>query len=183
MVNGIGLAPADGADQNADWLQPACVDAIARGLPAQAEAVLLQAATRDRFGRCHWLQPMACRAWMRMRTAAHADGIELELISSFRSFRQQRQILERKLRQGQDWLQILRVSAAPGYSEHHTGCAVDLTTPGQTPLVEDFEHSPAYAWLASHAGEYGFSLSYPRGNRWGFAFEPWHWCFRTRGVS
>ena len=183
MTDGIGLAPARGANQNDGWLQPACVDAIARGLPAQDEAVLLQAATRDRFGRCHWLQPVACRAWLRMRTAAHGDGNDLELVSGFRSFSRQREIIERKLRQGQDWSQILRVSAAPGYSEHHTGCAVDLTTPGQTPLIEDFERTSAHAWLACHAGEYGFSLSYPRGNRWGFAYEPWHWCFRTRVVS
>jgi D-alanyl-D-alanine carboxypeptidase len=183
IADGIGLAPARVADDNDRWLQPACADAIARGLPAHHEAVLLQAATRDRFGRCHWLQPLACRSWMQMQAAAHHDGIELELISGFRSVSHQRRIIERKLRQGQEWSQILRVSAAPGYSEHHTGCAVDLATPGQTPLIEDFERSAAHAWLTSHAGAYGFSLSYPRGNRWGFAYEPWHWCFRPHAVS
>jgi D-alanyl-D-alanine carboxypeptidase len=183
MDDRIGLAPAAEHSNDAGWMLPARVDAIARGLHVQDEAVLLQAAARDRFGRRHWLQPVVCKAWTRMRTAAAGDGIELELISAFRSFTHQSRIVERKLRQGQDWAQILRVSAAPGYSEHHTGCAVDLTTPGQTPLVEDFEHSPAFAWLAIHAGEFGFKLSYPRGNRWGFAYEPWHWCFRDHAVS
>jgi D-alanyl-D-alanine carboxypeptidase len=176
LADRIGLAPS-GSTLDAGALKPAFLDATARGLPAYDEAVLLQAAARDRFGRCHWLQPVACKAWARMRSAAQSDGIELELISGFRSFDHQCRIVERKLRQGQGWTQILRVSAAPGYSEHHTGCAVDLATPGQAPLTEDFERSPAFEWLARHADTHGFSLSYPRGNRWGFAYEPWHWRF------
>ena len=32
-------------------------------------------------------------------------------------------------------------------------------------------------WLASHAGEFGFSMSYPRGNPHGIVYEPWHWLY------
>ncbi len=71
--------------------------------------------------------------------------------------------------------EILSVSAAPGYSEHHTGRAVDLTTPGTRPLEEDFEATPAFEWLTGTAEDFGFRMSYPRNNRHGIAYEPWHW--------
>jgi LAS superfamily LD-carboxypeptidase LdcB len=175
MDQRTGLATVRSDERAAAELQPAIIDATARDLPRHDHAVLLQAAGRDRFGRRHWLQPAACRAWTRMLQAAHRDGVELELISSFRSFRDQCRILQRKRRQGLDWSLILRVSAAPGFSEHHTGCAVDIAVPGQPPLTEDFEQSPAFAWLSTHAGSHGFHLSYPRDNCWGYIYEPWHW--------
>lgn len=74
--------------------------------------------------------------------------------------------------------QILEVSAAPGFSEHHTGRALDLTTPGGPVLEEPFEHTDAFAWLSESAGSFGFHLSYPRGNSHGIAYEPWHWAWK-----
>lgn len=156
------------------WLSTA----DARHLPAHGEAALLENAGRDRFGRTHWLQPAALRALRRLHHAAALDGVELELISSFRSARDQLRILLRKHASGQSWEQILKVNAPPGFSEHHSGCAVDLAVPGAPPLTEAFESTLAYGWLQQNAGRFGFELSYPRGNRWGFIHEPWHWCYR-----
>jgi len=69
----------------------------------------------------------------------------------------------------------LKVNTPPGYSEHHTGRAVDLATPGCPPLTEEFETTAAFAWLVRHAHRFGFTMRYPRGNRFGIAYEPWHW--------
>lgn len=133
----------------------------------------------DIHGRPQWLAPRAAAAFNRMRQRAIDYGIELQVVSAFRSVAYQLGILERKREHGQDIDTILRVSAAPGYSEHHSGRAVDLTTPGCTPLEDDFEHSPAYQWLHRHAHRYGFRMSFPRGNPHGIAFEPWHWCWHA----
>ncbi len=73
---------------------------------------------------------------------------------------------------------ILTLSAPPGYSEHHTGCAIDINTPGCVATEEEFENTDAYRWLTEHAGRFGFTLSYPRDNALGFIYEPWHWCFQ-----
>jgi D-alanyl-D-alanine carboxypeptidase len=70
------------------------------------------------------------------------------------------------------------VNAAPGHSEHHTGRAVDIATPGSRPLTEEFEQTDAFRWLSSRAVEFGFSLTYPRDNPWGIAYEPWHWSLK-----
>ena len=82
------------------------------------------------------------------------------------------------LKNGQVIEEILKVSAAPGYSEHHTGLAVDVASPGSRPLTEEFEESEAFAWLSDNAETYGFSMTYPKGNRYGFDYEPWHWSIK-----
>ena len=126
------------------------------------------------------MESRAARAWLRMRDAARSDGVELQVVSAFRSATYQLTILQRKLERGLSIDEILKVSAAPGYSEHHSGRVLDLTTPGFPTLEEDFEHSAAYAWLLANAARFGFRLSFPRGNRHGIAFEPWHWCWHRR---
>jgi len=131
----------------------------------------------DIHQRPQWLAPRAARAFARMREAASRDSIDLQLVSAFRSADYQLGILRRKLERGQSIDEILRVSAAPGYSEHHSGRALDVTTPGFAALEEEFERSPAFAWLAGNAARFGFTLSYPRDNPHGIAYEPWHWCW------
>jgi len=113
-----------------------------------------------------------------MAAAAADDGVTLQVVSAFRSVAYQEEILRGKLGKGQRIEDILRVSAAPGYSEHHSGRAVDVTTPGYPVLEEIFEESEAFAWLARRAGAFGFHLSFPRGNPHGVAYEPWHWAWR-----
>jgi D-alanyl-D-alanine carboxypeptidase len=152
----------------------------ARGLRPVREPSHLVPIGRDIHDRPQWLAPRAAAAWQRMRTAAACAGIELQIVSAYRSADYQLGILERKLARGLSMDAILAVSAAPGYSEHHSGRAIDLTTPGTTELEEDFERSPAFAWLGRHAGNFGFVLSYPRGNRHGIAYEPWHWCWSRK---
>lgn len=134
----------------------------------------------DTQGREQYLAPRAARAWARMREAAASAGVELEIVSAFRSIEYQLGILRRKLERGQAMPDILRVSAAPGYSEHHTGRALDITTPGYAALEEEFERSAAFAWLTKNAETYKFALSYPRGNKHGIAYEPWHWCWHDK---
>ena len=148
---------------------------VERNMSVHVEAGDLVSVGMDIHGRERQLAPHAAARWAELQAAAHQDGIELQLVSAFRSLDHQRQIFERKLKAGTALEDILKVNAPPGYSEHHTGRAVDLTTPGSTPLSEEFETSAAFAWLVQHAHRFGFSMTYPRGNRFGIAYEPWHW--------
>ncbi len=150
-----------------------------RKLRRVREPLHLESIGLDTQGREQFLAPRAARAWARMREAAARDGVELQVVSAFRSIEYQLGILKRKLEHGLSMEQILRVSAAPGYSEHHSGRALDITTPGFAALEEEFEDSPAFAWLKKNARRFGFHLSYPRKNRHGIAYEPWHWCWKA----
>jgi D-alanyl-D-alanine carboxypeptidase len=151
-----------------------------RKLPFCPEAEKLVAVEIGKRGRKHRLTPPAARAWKRMKAAARKDGIGLAIVSAFRSFERQVAIIRRKIAEGQSVRQILAFSAPPGYSEHHTGCAVDIGTEGCDELEEIFEESPAFAWLRKNASRYGYFMSYPRGNKYGYRYEPWHWMYRKR---
>lgn len=151
-----------------------------RGLRLQREPRELACIGEDIAQRMQWLAPRAASAFLRMRAAALHDSIELHVVSAFRSADYQLGIIRNKLQRGQLIEEILRVSAAPGYSEHHSGRVVDLTTPGYAALEEEFENSPAFAWLRDHASRFGFAMSYPRDNPHQIAYEPWHWCWHAR---
>ena len=172
-----GLCPAevrsilDGCGITADQVAE-------RYLVVQPEARELELVAREPTGREHHLAPKAASAWRGMRSAAEAQGVQLALVSAFRSVSRQGEIIRGKLARGLHLEQILKVNAPPGYSEHHTGLALDIGTDGAPALDAAFEHSPAFAWLSANAASFGFRLSYPRGNPYGFEYEPWHWCFK-----
>jgi D-alanyl-D-alanine carboxypeptidase len=150
-----------------------------RGLPSFAEAERLVEVGPNLVGRMQRLTPAAAACWQLMVEAAGGDGIRLLIVSGYRSFEYQAELIRKKLAAGQAIADILEVNAAPGFSEHHSGRAVDIATPGSRPLTEEFEESPAFTWLTAHAGRFGFSMSYPRDNPQGFIYEPWHWAAAT----
>jgi len=154
----------------------------ARKLRVQREPMRLVSIGPDIHGRTQWLQPRAARALARMRESAARANVALQIVSAFRSIEYQIGIIERKRARGLNMDEILRVSAAPGYSEHHSGRCVDFTAPGFPALEEEFERSAAFRWLQRNAMKYAFTLSYPRRNIHGIAYEPWHWCWHARAL-
>lgn len=151
---------------------------LARGLTPVDEPRRLLSPGLDHYGRRLWLEPAACRAWWQLKCAAQREGVALAAISGFRAVAWQQRLLARKLARGQTLAQILAVSAAPGFSEHHSGTALDLATPDDPHLEERFEKSDAFRWLDRRAAAFGFHLTLPRGNPYGYVYEPWHWRFR-----
>ena len=116
-----------------------------------------------------------------MQAAAASDGVTLLPLSAFRSVARQTAVIRRKLARGEKIADILRLIAAPGCSEHHTGRALDVGSPKEIRLIAAFARTREFRWLKRHAAKFGFHLSYPRGNRQGLAYEPWHWGWRASG--
>jgi D-alanyl-D-alanine carboxypeptidase len=152
-----------------------------RRLPLCPEAAELCSIGPDIYERDQKMLVPAAEAWRAMQSAARDESVELQVVSAFRSVVYQEGIIRRKLEAGQCMEKILRVSAAPGFSEHHSGRALDLTTPGYPVLEEEFERSEAFSWLQSRARRFNFYLSFPRGNPHQVAYEPWHWAWRGDG--
>ena len=150
--------------------------AATRGLAFHPEARRLVLAGRaPDDGKAIRLTPRAAAAWKRMRDAAAVDGIVLLPISGFRSIARQNRIIRKKLADGRSLDSILRYVAAPGYSEHHSGRAIDIGSPEHIELDEHFAKTAAFRWLRKRAGDFGFTLSYPRRNPYRIGYEPWHW--------
>lgn len=129
------------------------------------------------YHRTEFLDQEAGEAFKRMKADAKVQGIELVLISGFRSVSDQTNLFQKQIQKRGSKEAAAKLSAPPGHSEHHTGYALDIGD-GKQPSLDlkfQFESSQAYSWLANNAHRYGFELSFPKGNIQGVSFEPWHW--------
>lgn len=108
-------------------------------------------------------------------TDAAAEGVDIKIISAYRSFGTQSQLKSSyNVTYGAGTAN--QFSADQGYSEHQLGTTVDFTTSATGAAFSAFEKTPTYPWLTENAHEYGFILSYSKGNAY-YRFEPWHWRF------
>ena len=111
--------------------------------------------------------------------AARKDHISLKVAAGFRSVELQRSLFESGAKKkGISKKAYAWWTAPPGYSEHHTGLAVDFVDPARSETnftPARFSKTLVYGWLKVHAPEFGFELSFQGGNGLPVAFEPWHW--------
>ena len=122
------------------------------------------------------LRTAAAESFEAMAQRARSEGVTLLAISGFRSIDEQQHVFFGiKSERAQTVSERAKVSAPPGYSEHHTGYAIDIGTNGLRHLEEEFERSDAFRWLVANAAEFHFELSFPRDNQQGIMYEPWHW--------
>jgi len=120
-----------------------------------------------------YVRKKAQAAFERMAQAALKDSIKLIVKSGFRSVAYQKKLIKKRMEKGESFQYIITYVAPPGYSEHHTGLAFDLTSP-----KEKYSNSKAYLWLKENASKFGFIESYPKGNSSLKTWEPWHWYYK-----
>lgn len=117
----------------------------------------------------------AAESLKKMMADARADGAPLTLGSAFRSVSYQQGIINRKTKAGKSTKEIYRMSAPAGYSEHHTGFAVDFS-----PINSGFAKTAGYRWLLKNANSYGwyqtFTAEYSAKS--GVSEESWHWKYK-----
>lgn len=127
------------------------------------------------------LRNEAAAQMTKMMQAASSAGSGFGLSSAYRSYQNQ-------ITTYNNWVQVNgsiaaadTVSARAGHSEHQTGLAADLSTPGCA--LECFAGTSSFTWLQANASEYGFINRYPSGlsDITGYAPEAWHW--RYVGVT
>lgn len=105
-----------------------------------------------------------------MQTDASSLGLDLKLVSGYRSYITQDELHKNYVKKdGEE--QASTYSALPGHSEHQTGLAFDLGMANSS-----FEGTDEAKWLEENAHLYGFIVRYPKGktNITGYVYEPWH---------
>jgi zinc D-Ala-D-Ala carboxypeptidase len=147
----------------------------------QAKLSDLHVVDIDFAGRPFLLHREAVTAWLTLRRLATENGIVLNPASGFRSYLYQKQLIANQLASGRDIRAILTGTAIPGFSEHHTGFAIDICADPAIP-EDEFHLTDTYAWMLKSAPSLGFRLSYPKDNPHGIIFEPWHWFFARSGT-
>ena len=117
----------------------------------------------------------------KMYNAAKNDNVLIFIASPYRSYSDQNALYTYYVntdgKQNAD-----TYSARPGFSEHHTGLAMDLI-PEYGLDLDTFENSDGFKWMQENAYKYGFILRYPKDKEYitGYIYEPWH--YRYVGIS
>lgn len=140
-----------------------------------------------------YLRKETYEAFVKMRDAAHKEGVELVIISATRNFESQKRIWENKwegrtLVEGKNLTTvkdpkdrarlILLYSSMPSTSRHHWGTDMDLNSL-ENSFFESGQGLEIYQWLSAHGAEYGFCQPYisKASGRTGYEEEKWHWSY------
>ena len=114
--------------------------------------------------------------WRKLKAAAAAEGLQISIVSAYRSVDTQRGLFLSRLSAAGATItqvaagtaddrvnEVLITSSIPGYSKHHTGYTIDIQCAGYA--FEGFKDSPCNSWISADnykvAKENGFIPSYP----------------------
>lgn len=118
-------------------------------------------------------------AFNKMKDDAASQGLNIYIISGFRSYNTQNTIYNNYIaRDGKDAADTY--SARPGHSEHQTGLAFDLNS-----LSSSFGNTNEGIWLSNNCYKYGFILRYTKDgeNKTGYIYEPWHFRYVGKDLA
>ncbi len=122
------------------------------------------------------MRQVAADALKELFDGAAAENIMLNGVSAYRSYDRQYDIFTDNVKK-QGLEHTMKYSATPGYSEHQTGLAIDVSSKSvNNRLDESFADSTEGKWLAENAHLYGFIIRYPKDKTkiTGYSYEPWH---------
>ncbi|MGX6961586.1 M15 family metallopeptidase [Vagococcus xieshaowenii] len=123
-----------------------------------------------------------------MKKAAEEDGINLRVVSTYRSVSYQQQVYDQSIIDNKNAgmsdeeakKETAEYVAEPGKSEHHTGLAIDLVDQpwldAGKGLIPEFYDTKAGKWIDEHCADYGFIIRFPKGKEsvTKINYEPWH---------
>ena len=125
------------------------------------------------------VEKKAYDAYLKLKEDLEKEGIFVDLDSARRSVSEQQRIMDDfTAKYGADY--ALKTVATPGYSEHHTGLALDLYLIIDGVDVVENEDMIRYPeiWEVIHSrlADHGFILRYLEGKEHitGYGYEPWH---------
>lgn len=157
--------------------EPQCLVTKVQGLnPGYVPNDLAPLPARVLAGNNVQLRRNAADAVVKLIDAAGTDAQSLFVLSGFRSFQEQEQILQEEERLYGKSVAAKQVAPA-GHSEHQLGLAADITSKrAPYDLAAEFGQWPEGRWLADNAARFGFVISYPQGKEavTGYTYEPWH---------
>ena len=135
--------------------------------------VVLKEAT-NRYGESYKVEEKALEQFLKLQKECADEGIIIELDSTTRSVAEQQKLWDDwTVEKGEDY--VKKYVAVPGFSEHHTGLAIDICLD-----VDDNDDMIAqkeiFAKIHAKLAKYGFILRYLDGKDavTGYSYEPWH---------
>ncbi len=150
-------------------------------LPDDWEEKVELADAEDFEGGTIQVEKEALEQFYKLRDALHEEGVDIVLDSAYRSVAKQQKLWD-------DWSAdpekgpeyVKKYVAVPGYSEHHTGLAIDIAIKKDGVIIYDNDEMIAerdiFAKIHAKLADYGFILRYLEGREdsTGYTYEPWH---------
>lgn len=121
-------------------------------------------------------------AFKEMSKSAKEEGITLIVNSSYRTYNAQKDLYDDYAdKKGIEYAD--KYAARPDFSEHQTGLALDIFSPGYG--MKNFEESKAFVWLSKNSWKFGFILRYPKDKEsiTGYSYEAWHYRFLGKDLA
>ena len=170
-------------DRPEDWYRT-LVDPM-RAVPEQYEPPDLVPASEAGYSAEYQIRSIVVEDLNSLRNALISAGLpEVALIAAYRSIADQQRLFDARVAElGREGAE--EGTARAGHSEHHLGTAIDVRPIGQTDVDASFGDTPTGQWLAEHAWEHGFVLSYPAGAEdvTCYKYEPWHFRYLGRDLA
>ncbi len=149
-------------------------------LPDDYEEIVDLIDVENSFGDKFTIEKKTYEAFQELRTDLMGnDGIQIELDSVYRSVQEQEELAAEFTKQyGEEY--VKQYVAVPGYSEHHTGLAVDIGVMIGDRFVNDndemISQKKVFAKIHKKLAAHGFILRYLKGKEdiTGYSYEPWH---------
>ena len=127
------------------------------------------------------VEKQAYENYKRLKKELESDRVTIELDSVYRSVKEQQELWDDWSKDPEKGIEyVKKYVAVPGYSEHHTGLAIDICLKKDGKLVYENEDMIAdretFAKIHNKLAKYGFILRYleNRDETTGYAYEPWH---------
>lgn len=155
-------------------------------LPDDYEAKVPLVTAKNSMGREFQIEKETYAHFAKLREDLLKQGIQIELDSVYRSVAHQQELVEEFTEKyGADY--VRQYVAVPGYSEHHTGLAVDVCLVADGRVIDDNDELMAqkeiFARIHPVLADYGFILRclQDKEDITGYSYEPWH--FRYVGID
>lgn len=124
----------------------------------------------------HKLAAEAATAFDQLSAAAKKEECTIKLVSGYRSYETQQNLFNTYVARDGNYT-AAQYSAEPGYSEHQTGLAADVSSPSiEYDLIEAYGNTKEGLWLAKNAHKFGYIIRYQEDTQHitGYIYEPWH---------
>ena len=148
-------------------------------LPDDWESKVVLEEAENIYGETFLVEKKALKSFLALREELLEEGIDIELDSTYRSVAEQQELWDDwTVEYGEDY--VKKYVAVPGYSEHHTGLAIDVCLEKDGVRIDDNDDMIAeveiFAEVHKHLADHGFILRYPEGKEdiTGYSYEPWH---------
>ena len=152
---------------------------MAHKLPDDWESKVVLKEATNRYGETYKVEEKALEQFEKLQKECADEGIYIELDSTTRSVAEQQKLWDDwTVEKGEDY--VKKYVAVPGYSEHHTGLAIDVCLDKDGKRIDDNDDMIAekeiFAKVHAKLAKYGFILRYLEGKdaETGYSYEPWH---------